>query len=603
MLVVVLALGLGGGVAHGQRPPAGGGAGTPLLIDFTAATADGKAVADLTAADVAVRIGGKARTVSSLELKKIAAPAPAAPGASTPAATDITPPFFTNEAKAAAPSSELSRAFLIVIDNESLSSAAEGGMKSAIEGLLKGLNSNDRVALSTLPRDTAQVGFGTGLVRVREAVTAVRLQKLAGEKTGNEILQSKQSNFSDSEKNIIANGYCRTSQTLAVLNSMLQQLAGSAMPTNVIVIAGNLSMPGKETGSAGTCEVLPAAYQTIGDTAAEVRATFHVVQGDSGVMGSDQGLDQLAGVTGAGQVMRVSGDGFAPRVLADSSTYWVATIAPDPADRPGQAQRLEVKVSRAGVTVHARSSAAVPRMAPAAAAAKPGAASPKDMISSPAQFTDLQLRAAAIVQRGVEDKFTILVQAEPVDPAVKITAMRVGYFDQTNKGASLDSPKATTYPITTAFAVTAGQYRVRVAATDANGKSGAVDVTVNTAFTAAGPLKVSSLMVGAPEGASGMKPQLTFSNEEKVIVYLQLYGQLTAGISVKFELAKSDAGPAIETFPPSGGGPTNEPDKLQVFGEVPIAKLEPGDYVIRAVVQMEGQPEGKVLRTIRKAAK
>jgi hypothetical protein len=445
------------------------------------------------------------------------------------------------------------------------------------------------------------------LARVRDAVNAIRGQKQAGEKTGNEILQSKdQSNLSATEKNTVANGFCRTSQTLALVNSLLQRLAGSETPTNVIVIAGNLSMPGKETGTSGTCEVLQAAYQSIADTAAEVRANFYVVQGDSGVMGRDQGLDQLAGVTGAGQVLRVSGDGFAPRVLAASSAYWVATIAPDPADRAGRAQTLDVKASRAGVTLQHRASAAPARVAPgaAAAAAKPGPASPKDMISSPAQFTDLQLRAAAIVQRGAEDKFNVLIQAEPVDPAVKITAMRVGYFDKTtNKGGSLDSPKASAFPITTAFAVPGGQYRVRVAATDDAGRSGAVDIPLDVSLATAGPLRVSSLMFGAPEGTNGMKAQLTFSNEEQLIVFFQMYGQLTAGISVKFEVAKSDAGPTIETYPPSSGGPTNEPDKLQVVGRIPIAKLDPGDYVIRVIVQMEGQPEGKVTRTFRKIAR
>ena len=52
-------------------------------------------------------------------------------------------------------------------------------------------------------------------------------------------------------------------------------------------------------------------------------------------------------------------------------------------------------------------------------------------------------------------------------------------------------------------------------------------------------------------------------------MFLQLYGQFTAQIGGKFELAKSDTGPALDTYPPAGVGPTEEPDKLQVFGEVP----------------------------------
>jgi hypothetical protein len=473
---------------------------------------------------------------------------------------------------------------LIVVDNESLPASADSDVKSAIGGLLDGLAAGDRVAFSTAPTDTAQVGFGTPMTTVRERVGAIQGQRTASVTTGQDV--------------------CRTTQTLSLLNTLVRGLTANTTPTSVVFIASGLSDAGSEGSSTtgGTCEVVQGQYQTIADSAAEARANVYVVQGDPGTMGRNNGLETLAGVTGAGQVMRVTGDGFAPRVLAEASNYWVATIAPDQADRVGQAQRLEVRTKRDGVTIHARAAAAVSRVAPAAAA-KPGTTSPKDMISSTAQFTDLQLRAAAIVQRGAGDKFNVLIQAEPVDPTVKINSMRVGYFDQNNKGGSLDSPKAQSYPITTAFAVAPGQYRVRVAATDDSGKSGAVDVMMNAGLTDAGPLKVSSLMVGAPMANKGMRPQLTFSNEESVLIFMELYGQLTAGISVKFELAKSDTGPALETFAPSGGAPTNEPDKLQVFAQIPIAKLEPGDYVIRALVQMEGQPEGKVLKTIRKLAK
>lgn len=557
-----------------------------MLIDFTAATADGKPVVDLTPADVAIRIGGKVRTISSLELKTVQpAAAPAAAPAAKPAAEagDITPPFSTNEAKAA--SQALGRSVLIVVDTESLVASADTAVKGAVEDLLKGLTSADRVALSTVPKDTAQVGFGTGLARVRTAVADLKGQRPATVTS--------------------ANAACRTSQSLVALNSLIQPLAGGETPTSVVFIAASLVTPMTSplVGDSGTCQVVQSHYQAIADSAAVARVNVYIVQGDPGTMGRDTGLENLAGVTGAGQVMRVVAEGFAPRVLAEASTYWVATLAPDPSDRPGQAQRLDVKAVREGVTMHARASAAVSRAAAAPAAAKSGSATPKEMIATMAPFTDLQLRAMAYVSRGQGEKMNMLVFAEPVDPTVKIAAMRIGYFDQANKGASTDAPQVATYPIAMGpLPLDAGRYRVRVAATDTSGKSGAVDVTVNAALTPAGPLKLGSLLLGAPT-EKGMSPRVQFSSEEKIIAYLEMFGQITGGISVKFELAKSDSGPAITTLQATGGGPTSEPDKFQINGEMPIAKLEPGDYVLRAVVQMEGQPEGKVLRTFRKIAK
>ena len=58
-------------------------------------------------------------------------------------------------------------------------------------------------------------------------------------------------------------------------------------------------------------------------------------------------------------------------------------------------------------------------------------------------------------------------------------------------------------------------------------------------------------------------------------------------------------GPALKTIQP-GGQKTSEADKFLLLGEIPIADLKPGDYVIRAFVSLEGQPEGRDIRTLRK---
>lgn len=570
--VVALVLCLASVAVHGlQQAPAGAG----VTIDFIAVTADGKPVTDLNPSDLAVRIGGKARTVSALTLKKIEATA-----LPVEATGNASPPFFTNPPIAAG------RSILIVVDTESLRPGTEIALKEAIENLLKNLTPADRVAFSVLPTDTAQIGFGTPLPRVREAVA-----KLAGQR-GSDVGSPE--------------ALCRTSNSLNMLKSLLDPLAGNESPTAVVFAAASLSLPGrtseKDSRDSGTarCEVLQDQYRAVGIAAAAGRANFYVVQGDVGVMDRNDGLDNLAGVTGAGQVLRVVNEGFAPRVLADSSAYWVATVAADPSDRPGQAQRLEVRTTRENVTIHARAEFAISKQA---AQAKSGTVSPSDMLKTTAPFTDLQLRALAYHARGEADKMTVLVMAEPVDPAVKIAAMRIGFFDQSGKGSSTNPPQIATYPITTALPLNAGPYRIRVAATDASGKSGAVDVNIDTNLTQAGPLKLGGLMLGAPT-EKGMSPRLLFSGEDKIQVMFELYGVITADAKMKvgFEVASSDTGPTTTAYQPSAASQL-QPDKFAIFGEIPIDKLAPGDYVIRAVAQLEGQPEGKVLRTFRKVAK
>jgi hypothetical protein len=228
------------------------------------------------------------------------------------------------------------------------------------------------------------------------------------------------------------------------------------------------------------------------------------------------------------------------------------------------------------------------------------------MLATTAPFTDLQLRALAIAQRGAGDKMNVLVVAEPVDPAAKITAMRVGFFDANNKGASVDAPQIATYPITTVLPLAAGQYRIRVAATDASGKSGAVDIKLDTTFVSADPFRLSSLMLMAPNDKGGGTPKVQFSSEPKIIAMFEMYGILPPDpqMIVAFELAKTDTGEAIKpAFRPIGSMPTAEPDKFQIIGEIPIADLPPGDYVVRGIVQLKDHPMGKTIRTFRKIAK
>jgi hypothetical protein len=150
------------------------------------------------------------------------------------------------------------------------------------------------------------------------------------------------------------------------------------------------------------------------------------------------------------------------------------------------------------------------------------------------------------------------------------------------------------------MARTAGKYRLRVAATDAEGRSGAVDVDLDANLTPAGPLKLGSILVAGPRG-QGYAPKLQFTDNE-VAMQVELYGQITGQVTAKIEIAATTDGPPIIESQVGGSG-TSEPDKFILNAKVDITKLAPGDYVVRALVQLEGQPEGRVYRTLRKLAK
>jgi hypothetical protein len=335
---------------------------------------------------------------------------------------------------------------------------------------------------------------------------------------------------------------------------------------------------------------------------------MYVVQGDESYQGRDNGLENLAGVTSAQAVLRVTGAGLS-RVNAESAAYYVATVKAEPEDRAG-VQRLELKVVKEGVTTRARSDVALGRSAGPAAgapAAKPGSASAAEMLRTVnGSYTDLQLRGTAIVSRGKDGRFGVMTLVEPADPSVKLKELTAGVVDLNVTPNRItpykaDEKQLAARPISMVMDAPAGKIKVRVAAVDESGKGGAVDIDVSTELAAGGPLKLGGILLVAPRGAS-FSPALVFTDEAEVGFNFELYGDISAGVEAKIEIAATPDGPALETTKP-GGQQTSEPDRFILQGKLPIAKLAPGDYVVRAIVNAAGQPPAKAYRTLRKVAK
>ena len=147
-----------------------------------------------------------------------------------------------------------------------------------------------------------------------------------------------------------------------------------------------------------------------------------------------------------------------------------------------------------------------------------------------------------------------------------------------------------------------GKYRLRVAATDSNGKSGAVDYEIDASLTPAGPLQLGQLLLLGPRGES-FSPQMQFKDEAEMAAYIEIYGPVgTSKVGAKIEIAPTADGKAVVEGQVGGSG-TSEADKFILNAKLAIASLPPGDYVVRAIVQVEGQPEGRVTRTMRKLPK
>jgi len=559
------------------EPPQGGG----IMVDFLAIGANGQAVPDLQPGDVTIKVGGKQRTIASLEFKKTDSGA----GGGAAAAAALPPPFATN-----AGGGEAGRRLMIVIDNESLRTGTERAVRESLDQILSQLGPNDRVAFSVAPRDTVQLGFGAGVAAVRAAVA-----KFSG---------IRPANPTDTE---IA---CRSRDSLVMLRTMMDSLAGSEAPTSVLFISSGLTTPGNiGTNASGsksatnlTCEVLTEHYTGIATGVANGRVNLYVAQGDDSNTGRDNGLENLAGVGSAGGVLRAIPGGLT-RIISESTGYYIATLQPESSDKPGQTAKFEVRAAREGVTARARADISVTTRGNRAGSK---AMAPRDMVATTAPFNDLQLRVTAVAQRGQGGKMAILALAEPVDPAVKLTQVTaVLVAPGATKAAfarTLEEKELVGRPMPIGLVADPGKYRMRIAAVDSTGKSGAVDYDLDASLTPTGPLMLGQVMLVGPRG-EGFSPQLVFSNEPEIAAYVELYGPVaTSKIAARIDLAATPDGKALVEGTVGGSG-TGEPDKFSLNAKLAIKDLPPGDYVVRVTVQAEGSPEAKVMRTMRKVAK
>lgn len=593
LLALLVGVQVAGIVAQQKAPPE---RGVELLaVDFAAVMRDGQPVTDLKAEEVTVKVGGRARTVRSLRLISFTE----APSTAVDSTADTLPlPFGTNA------TSEGGRALVLAIDDDSFRPGRESLLRDAVEALLKRLRPRDRMSVVTMPYGGVKVPFTTDHARVRSAVSRIVGRAPSGE-TGSDLA-------------------CRTGRTLESLVGFLGTLGVRAEPATVMFITSGLAAPRRDapvTRAPGMCELRSEVFAQVGTAAGAARAQFYVIQpGDelnrgtvhreniagAGFLGSDnpiEGIEHLAGVTG-GKMLQLSNaaETALDRVMRETSAHYVATIDPQSNDRSGRSQQLEIKVRRSGVELRSRPhiTFATPTPTLGRGSAQP---SPRDMLSVIEVFRDLPLRATGYASLETDgEKMRVMTIAEPVEPGVKLGTLVAALFDADGKLVShwsATSAELQRTPVIGAMPVTSGVYRLRVAAIDTTGRSGTADYDVTAEIAKTGPLKLSSIVLGLSREGTFV-PRLQFTDEPVAIGYVEMYGAPAgARVTASLELAATVNGPALVTVPLAIQG-TGE-NRYVAKGALPIGAVPPGDYIVRALVGLEGHPMTRVVRTLRKA--
>jgi hypothetical protein len=585
-----VALAIGGVTLLGAQRGGGPDLPPPVTVSFLAVTADGQPLTDLDASDVTLRIGGRTRTIESLRLVEFGPEA--APEAAVGPAADadlgggtIPPPapYATNPEVAAATGDV--RSVMIAINDGTIRPGTESGLRDAIRGFLDVLGPATRVALVTVPQGQHNVDFTTDRSALETA-----LDQMAGR-------APPQMSSEDLR--------CLTLETLGELRNMLQGMAGASAPTSLVFVSAGLSEAPIDSSSTSTCQVRADDYTVLTRVASAAQAHTFVLQVDglSQSLRGELGLEALAGATNAQKsLVGNSGDVVLARVASETSVYYEASFRVDTSEQ-GRDLSLGIEVARAGVTIRAPSSVVFAESGGGGEGGGGGddEMSPQDMLREARGFADLQLKASASSSRidPTAEDLRVLALFEPADRSVPLQEAAAGLVTADGRLVAqwtAQPEELTAFPIMAAFNAVPGTYRLRVAATDVEGRRGAVDYDIEVGLHPADTIFISDLALVGPRGG-GMAPILEFRDEANAVVYFELYGQPPADLFATIDLLRSMDGDIV-TGVQLQAQPSAEADKLLITGTLAIRALDPGDYVVRVTIGRD--PPVTLYQTVRK---
>jgi hypothetical protein len=102
------------------------------------------------------------------------------------------------------------------------------------------------------------------------------------------------------------------------------------------------------------------------------------------------------------------------------------------------------------------------------------------------------------------------------------------------------------------------------------------------------------------DSANLFAPRLLFVDEKVATAVVEIFGvSKAANVTAAFEFAESEEGPAAATLPGTVQAPR---DDLRIaFVQLPVAQMPAGDFVVRAVITVDGKPlAARPFHTLRK---
>jgi VWFA-related protein len=605
-----------------------------VSADVAVIDRDGKPVHGLTTADFTLTVDGRPRKVSTAEYIAQVRRDPAGDRGSSPAAVS------TNTTGGG-------RLIMLVIDQTSISPGRGRAALESASRFVSQLSPADRVGLMGIPGVGAQIDFTTN-----HALIEATLPRLVGQAevfpTSYRIGISEAMAIQRGDRtalNTLIERECSSARTLEDQEScrsrLIADVAGLATLVrertlnSVTALRALVERCAKISGpktvvylSEGLVAENLSELTWLGPAAAKAQMTVHVMQleppgadaalaAEPATPGRDralarEGLGILAGTTRGGvfSIASTADIAFA-RLSQEISGYYLLGFEPEAAEKDGQPHKIKVAVAgRSGVDVRARSEFTfdVRRV-------KADDTLLADALQSPLLATDIGLKLATFTFRDpASEKLRVLMVAEIDRAANPDGHLALAYLLTSDKGQVLATQidrdiKAAVNPDTrmqtfTDFVLSEydGPHILKIAVLDDKGRLGSVEHSFRPALSALGELKGGDMLLAAERGqAKGALPIISGEiTTGMVSPYLELYASspdLLKNASVIFEVATNDQGRAIDgaagRVQPASA---ESPNRRAIEASIATSLLPPGDYVVRAVVNMDGRKVGQIVR-------
>jgi VWFA-related protein len=310
------------------------------------------------------------------------------------------------------------------------------------------------------------------------------------------------------------------------------------------------------------------------------------------------------------------------RIQQDNSSYYVLAYYP-PDARPGRVHKIDVRMTRPGLTVRARKGYVTPKKATAAPLNAKDVRTPevRDAIESPIPVSGLTMHVFASPFKGTAPNASVLLGVElrgrdlKLDSTTKILLSYIAY-DANGKvrGGTTDTMtmgnlrpetktriEATGVRMLNRMEIPPGRYQVRVAAHDtAGGNVGSVQYDLDVPDFAKAPFSISGLVMTSPYAAQTptvrpdeqLKAALpaspvasrSFPQNDQIALFAEVYdnaGGTPHKVDITTTITTDEGRELFKT--------NEERDSADLGGKtggygymtkIPLKDIAPGDYVL-----------------------